>query len=119
MSECVTQDVSREEARGDTNGPRPPLSEDTVEAVASIFRVLADPIRIRLVEALNDRGRATGTALAASLPVTQQNVSKHLRVLYHAGIVRRHREGVWTHYELADFVGVWLIEQVGAALSAN
>jgi DNA-binding transcriptional ArsR family regulator len=118
MSECETQEVKMEPGR-DMDTSRPPLSEETVEAVASMFRVLADPIRIRLVEALNDRGRTTGSALAASLPVTQQNVSKHLRVLYHAGIVRRHREGVWTHYELADFVGVWLIEQVGAALSAS
>jgi DNA-binding transcriptional ArsR family regulator len=46
-------------------------------------------------------------------------VSKHLRVLYQAGIVRRRRDGMWTHYELADFVGMWLIEQVGAALIAN
>ena len=109
----------KEAARGHIDPSRPPLAEETVEAVAAMFKVLADPIRIRLIEALNDRGMATGSALAASLPVTQQNVSKHLRVLYHAGIVKRHRDGVWTHYELADFVGLWLIEQVGAAAGVD
>ena len=118
MSNSVTKGL-KDVARGHIDPSRPPLAEDTVEAVAAMFKVLADPIRIRLIEALNDRGVATGSALAASLPVTQQNVSKHLRVLYHAGIVKRHRDGVWIHYELADFVGLWLIEQVGAAASAN
>jgi DNA-binding transcriptional ArsR family regulator len=118
MSKCVTQEESKS-ATGRVDPSRSPLSEETIEEVAAVFRVLSDPIRIRLIEALNQRGWSTGSALAAGLPVTQQNVSKHLRVLYQAGIVRRRREGMWTHYELADFVGMWLIEQVGAALSTN
>jgi DNA-binding transcriptional ArsR family regulator len=81
-----------------------------------MLRVLADPSRIRLIEVLNDRGRATVSALAACLPVTQQNVSWQLRVLHQAGIVSRHREGVWVHYELTDFTGWWLIEQLAGAL---
>jgi DNA-binding transcriptional ArsR family regulator len=117
MSERVIQESSK--ASGQVGDSRPPLSEENLEAIAAMFKVLSDPIRIRMIEALNDRGRSTGSALAAALPVTRQNVSKHLRVLHHAGIVRRHREGMWTHYELADFVGMWLIEQVGSALSAN
>lgn len=118
MSECVIQE-SRKSTPGQVGDSRPTLSEESVEAVAAMFKVLSDPIRIRLIEALNDRGWSTGSALAASLPVTQQNVSKHLRVLHQAGVVRRRREGMWTHYKLADFVGIWLIEQVGSALSAS
>jgi DNA-binding transcriptional ArsR family regulator len=118
MSNPVTKGL-KDVARGHIDPSRPPLAEETVEEVAAMFKVLADPIRIQLIEALNDRGVATGSALAAGLPVTRQNVSKHLRVLFQAGIVRRRREGMWTHYELADFVGIWLIEQVGSALSAN
>jgi DNA-binding transcriptional ArsR family regulator len=118
MSECEIQE-SRRSAPGQVDPPRLPLSEETIEAVAAMFKVLSDPIRIRLIEALNDRGWSTGSALAAGLPVTQQNVSKHLRVLHQAGVVRRRREGMWTHYKLADFVGIWLIEQVGSALSTD
>jgi DNA-binding transcriptional ArsR family regulator len=118
MSNCLTQE-ERNSVPSQVGPSRPPLSEETVEAVAAMFKVLSDPIRIRLIEALNDRGWSTGSALAAGLPVTQQNVSKHLRVLYRAGIVRRRREGMWTHYKLADFVSIWLIEQVGSALSPS
>jgi DNA-binding transcriptional ArsR family regulator len=118
MSMCVTQE-SRKAAPGQVVSARQPLSEENVEAVAAMFKILSDPIRIRLIEGLNDRGWSTGSALAAGLPVTQQNVSKHLRVLHQAGIVRRRREGMWTHYKLADFVGIWLIEQVGSALAAS
>jgi DNA-binding transcriptional ArsR family regulator len=44
-------------------------------------------------------------------------VSKHLSVLYQAGVVRRQREGVWVQYELADFSGWWLVEQLASALT--
>lgn len=64
MSECEMQE-SRESAPGRVDPPRPPLSEETIEAVAAMFKVLSDPIRIRLIEALNDRGWSTGSALAA------------------------------------------------------
>ncbi|HEY0391456.1 MAG TPA: metalloregulator ArsR/SmtB family transcription factor [Solirubrobacterales bacterium] len=84
-----------------------------------MLRVLADPSRIRLIEVLNNRGRATVSALAACLSVTQQNVSWQLRVLHQAGIVSRRREGVWVHYELTDFTGWWLIEQLAGALDAG
>jgi ArsR family transcriptional regulator len=94
----------------------PRLGSETVESIAAMLRVLADPTRIRLIETLNDRGRATVSALSAGLPVTQQNVSRQLSILHQAGIVNRRREGVWVHYELTDFTGWWLIEQLAGAL---
>jgi DNA-binding transcriptional ArsR family regulator len=94
----------------------PPLGNEIVESIAAMLRVLADPTRIRLIETLNDRGRATVSALSAGLPVTQQNVSKQLSILHQAGIVNRRREGVWVHYELTDFTSWWLIEQLAGAL---
>ncbi|MGD9734007.1 MAG: ArsR/SmtB family transcription factor [Solirubrobacterales bacterium] len=93
------------------------LSEETVESLAAMLRVLADPIRIRLIEALNQGGRATVSALTACLPVTQQNVSHQLGVLHQAGIVSRRREGIWVHYELCDWSGWWLLEQLAAGLA--
>lgn len=95
------------------------LSEKTVEMVAATLRVLADPTRIRLMEVLNERGGATVSALSTCVRSSQQNVSKQLSVLHQAGIVSRHREGVWVRYELADWTGVWLIEQLAAALGAD
>jgi DNA-binding transcriptional ArsR family regulator len=110
----IPQKKSERRDRIAASAPR--LGSETVESIAAMLRVLADPTRIRLIETLNDRGRATVSALTASLPVSQQNVSKQLAVLHQAGIVSRRREGVWVHYELTDFTGWWLIEQLAGAL---
>jgi DNA-binding transcriptional ArsR family regulator len=48
---------------------------------------LADPIRRQIVEMLADRERDAGE-LAAAFPVTRPAVSRHLRVLREAGLVR-------------------------------
>jgi ArsR family transcriptional regulator len=96
-----------------------PLSEQTVEMVAAMLRVLSDPIRIRLIEVLNDRGGATVAALTACVPVSQPSVSKHLAVLHNAGIVSRRPQGMWVRYELADFIGLWLIRQLASGLAAS
>lgn len=92
------------------------LSEETVDSLVAMLRVLADPTRIRLIEALNEAGRATVSSLATRLPLSQQGVSHQLGVLYQAGVVRRRREGVWVQYELCDWNGWWLIEQLASGL---
>jgi DNA-binding transcriptional ArsR family regulator len=106
----------------DTN-PKPGnsdgLTDDTVDMVAAMLRVIGDPTRIRLMEALHQDGSATGGGLAARLDISQQAVSKQLGMLHQAGIVSRRREGAWVHYELIDWTGWWLVEQISAALSAS
>jgi DNA-binding transcriptional ArsR family regulator len=96
-----------------------PFAEETVELLAETLRILADPTRIRLIEALNARGRASVGVLAAYLPVTRQGVSRQLGILHRAGLVRRRREGMSVSYELTDWTGWWLIEQLAAALGAG
>jgi DNA-binding transcriptional ArsR family regulator len=98
---------------------REPLAGETVEALAATLRILADPTRIRLIETLNDHGSATVGALASCLPLTRQGVSRQLGILFQAGLVRRRREGMWVHYELADWTGWWLVEQLAGAISAG
>jgi DNA-binding transcriptional ArsR family regulator len=102
-----------------TAGRSAVLSDDAVEMIAAMFRTVGDPTRIRVLEALNARGRATGSGLADRLGLTQQAVSKQLGVLHQAGIVRRRRAGAWVYYELIDWTGWWLIEQVAASLAAS
>jgi DNA-binding transcriptional ArsR family regulator len=92
-----------------------PLSEEEVESIAETLRILAEPTRIRLIEALKEGGSVTVGGLAACVRVTQQTVSRQLAVLYRAGIVRRRREGMCVHYELADWTGWWLIDQLASA----
>jgi ArsR family transcriptional regulator, arsenate/arsenite/antimonite-responsive transcriptional repressor len=94
-----------------------PLSAETVEKVAAMLKVLGDPIRVRLIEVLNDRGSATVGALTACVPVTQPAVSKHLAALHQAGIVSRRPQGMWVRYDLVDFSGWWLIQQIARGLA--
>ncbi len=96
-----------------------PLPAETVEMVAAMLKVLGDPIRIRLVELLNDRGSATVSALTACVSVSQPTVSNHLAVLHQAGIVSRRRRGMWVYYELVDFSGWWLVRQLAGGLDTS
>ena len=65
-----------------------------------MFAALADPTRRRLVETLASGQGASATSLAAGLPISRQAVSKHLAALASAGLVRSHRAGRETVYEL-------------------
>ena len=78
-----------------------PLPAPLVERIAERFRVLGEPMRIRLLDRLRE-GEASVQALTDALGTTQQNVSKHLSVLHGAGIVTRRRDGTRTLYAIAD-----------------
>lgn len=78
-----------------------PLPEPLVELVAARFRVLGEPMRIRLLDRLRD-GDATVGELVEALGASQQNVSKHLGVLLSAGMVSRTKEGTSSRYAIAD-----------------
>ena len=78
-----------------------PLPEALVELIAQRFRVIGEPMRIRLLDALR-AGPLTINELAEALGAGQQNVSKHVGVLADAGIVAREKEGNRVHYSIAD-----------------
>ena len=80
--------------------PRP-LPEPVVELIAQRFRVIGEPLRIRLLDALRDDERSVGE-LVEIVGSTQQNVSKHLVVLHQAGIVSRRKEGNRVLYAISD-----------------
>ena len=65
---------------------------------APLFAALGDEVRLRLVSRLCDEGPLSITRLTAGSRVTRQAITKHLRVMEAAGLVRstRHgRESVW------------------------
>jgi|SRR5271155_402176 len=64
----------------------------------SVFKSLADPTRRALFERLSRDGDQTVRMLTDSAGVSQPAVSKHLRVLKHAGLVRARHSGRETHY---------------------
>lgn len=78
-----------------------PLPEALVQLIAQRFRVIGEPMRIRLLDALRD-GPMTVNDLTEALGATQQNVSKHIGVLAQAGIVGREKEGNRVRCFIAD-----------------
>jgi DNA-binding transcriptional ArsR family regulator len=78
-----------------------------------LWAALGDPMRIRLLDLLLERGEATASTLAAALPITRQGVSKHLAVLERDGLVTAHRSGREVRYTVREK----RLEQARAALA--
>ena len=88
-----------------------PLPEPLIELVAQRFRVLGEPMRIRLLDRLRE-GDATVGELQEALGASQQNVSKHLGILLAAGIVARTKQGNHARYSISDPSVFELCDQV-------
>ena len=88
-----------------------PLPEPLVEMIAERFRVLAEPMRIRLLDAMRESPATVGE-LQEATGASQQNVSKHLGLLHRSGLVTRAREGNFVRYAIADESVFDLCEQV-------
>lgn len=88
-----------------------PLPEPLIELIAQRFRVLGEPMRIRLLDCLRE-GDATVTELQQALGASQQNVSKHLGILHAAGMVSRTKQGNSVRYAISDPAVFELCEQV-------
>ena len=70
-----------------------------------MFKALADPTRLRIVEILCHQHEPEAlcvNALAGLLDITQSAVSQHLRILKNVGLVRGERQGYHVHYAV-DF----------------
>ncbi len=77
------------------------LTDATAASVAERFRALAEPMRLRLLNALRSGEDSVGS-LAERTGGGQANVSKHLQVLHQQGFVSRRKEGTTTWYCISD-----------------
>lgn len=78
-----------------------PLTPELLDIIAERFRALAEPARLRLLNALRD-GEKTVTELMEATGLGQANVSKHLQLLHTLGYVTRRKSGLHVYYGLAD-----------------
>lgn len=67
---------------------------------SSFFKALCEPARVAVLKRVMQLGRADVTEIAADLPQERSVVSRHLRVLSEAGIVRAHKSGRQMFYEV-------------------
>jgi len=77
------------------------LSDDEAEATARIFRALADPARVKVVNVLATSGEAVcACEFMPALGLAQATVSHHLKVLTDAGLLVREQRGKWAYFTL-------------------
>jgi DNA-binding transcriptional ArsR family regulator len=84
------------------------LSRATTNQVADVFRLLGDPTRVRLVDALS-HGERCVCDLSALVGLSESAVSHQLRLLRAARLVRVRRAGRMAHYSLDDHHVVGLV----------
>jgi DNA-binding transcriptional ArsR family regulator len=79
---------------------RPSGAARSLQAAAPVFAALGDETRLRLVARLCTDGPQSITRLTEGADVTRQAITKHLRVLEDAGVVRGSRDGRESMWEI-------------------
>ncbi len=78
--------------------------------------MLGEPSRLRLLDAMHERGEASVGELAEALDASHANVSKHLNLLLGERMVSRRREGPRALYRISDPSLIELCEEVCAGI---
>ena len=86
------------------------------EAVARYFSVLGEPTRLRILHVLCDQERCVNDIIKVTA-LAQANVSRHLGLMYQAGMLARRREGTQVFYRVADPVYAELCRTVANQLA--
>jgi ArsR family transcriptional regulator len=80
----------------------PDLGAEQAVALAAVVKALADPTRLRIVDALR-KSAPEALCQCELLPLfamSQPALSKHLKVLTTAGVIASERRGLWAYYYL-------------------
>lgn len=97
------------------------------DALATRFKALADPSRLRILSIVSSSPEAETCVCDLSEPLNlgQPTVSHHLKILVEAGLLHREKRGVWAYYSLVpgalDSLAATLIPKscwIGASTSA-
>lgn len=86
------------------HGPLPGqlIGLDDAQLLAERFKLLADPSRLRMIDALVEAGEMCVSDLAGLVDVSESATSHQLRQLRLAGLVRARRQGREVFYRVAD-----------------
>jgi ArsR family transcriptional regulator len=77
------------------------LSDEDAEATAAIFKLLADPARVKIVSLLaRSDGPVCACEFEPALGLSQPTVSHHLKKLTEAGLLEREQRGKWAYFTL-------------------
>jgi ArsR family transcriptional regulator, arsenate/arsenite/antimonite-responsive transcriptional repressor len=92
------EDITPVECCAPLSGPL--LSEDEAVELSRVFKALADPVRLRLLNLIASRpeGEACVCDLTGPFELTAPTISHHLKVLRQAGLIEGERRGTWVYY---------------------
>src|SRR5689334_9558170 len=93
----------------------PVLAPAAAAEVAALFKALADPTRVAIVNRLAGAEEVCVCDLTAVFELSQPTISHHLRVLRDAGVVEAERRGTWAYYRLVPEA----IERLRSVLAAE
>jgi ArsR family transcriptional regulator len=80
----------------------PSLSDDEAQATATLFRALADPARVKIVNLLARSDEPVCVCeFVPAVQLSQPTVSHHLKKLTEAGLLEREERGKWAFYSLS------------------
>jgi ArsR family transcriptional regulator len=79
-----------------------PLSPAGADELASLFKAVADPVRLRLLSliACHPGGESCVCDLTPEFDMTAPSVSYHLKILREAGLISSERRGTWVYYRV-------------------
>jgi DNA-binding transcriptional ArsR family regulator len=92
-----------------------PLSEAELSHLAGRFKLLGEPMRLKILQSVCHKPRTVNEIVEAT-GSTQANVSKHLTLLATAGILEREKAGQWVYYGMRDKLVLQLCELVRAQI---
>jgi DNA-binding transcriptional ArsR family regulator len=75
--------------------------EEVFESVARYFLILSEPARLRILHCICQQERSVGQ-IVEETGLTQSNASRHLNMMYQAGVLRRRRDGAQVLYGVTD-----------------
>jgi DNA-binding transcriptional ArsR family regulator len=75
--------------------------ERVFDAVAAYFSVLSEPTRLRIMHAICETEK-TVSQIVEEIGATQTNASRHLSIMFRAGVLARRKEGNLVYYRVAD-----------------
>jgi ArsR family transcriptional regulator len=79
----------------------PALSDNEAEATAALFKALADPARVRIVNLLATSGdEVCACEFMPAIGLAQATVSHHLKKLTDAGLLDREQRGKWAYFSI-------------------
>jgi len=76
-------------------------SDEVFSSAAELFRLLATPIRLKIISSLCGHEKNV-SQLLIEIETTQPNMSQHLATLYRAGVLARRRDATQIYYRIGN-----------------